>query len=210
MAESAGRSGQAPRRVSPALSRRSRATRGDGWRGGGASSSFRLQIFLQGDGVVVRFVMRAVDERDRAPSRCRYDGSPGLGLGVEFPEVPAAKFRPFLRVVAEPLSKLGARADVLAPLVEVQRRFRNAARPQPLDEEARAIGGRDGIVGAFQFQHRTPQSYVIRRAPQARPRRARPQTRLAIRWFESRHRQSDRWSRHRHSWLRSAPSLGPR
>ena len=41
-------------------------------------TAFRLQVFLQRDGIIVFLVVRAVDERHHAPSGRRQDRLPGL------------------------------------------------------------------------------------------------------------------------------------
>jgi hypothetical protein len=96
-----------------------------------------FELPCEHDRIVVRFVMRRVDERDGSARRSVRE----LGecrtrrLRMQLPLVTLAKLREPARIVAEPSPKLLARRDVLEPVVEVGIGLAQPARPQPFDED---------------------------------------------------------------------------
>ena len=72
------------------------------------------------------------------------------------------------RVVAEPLPQLGARRELARPLVEAGVLARDAARPEPVDQHAVAVGGGRRLVGALE-----PHVHLVA-APRSTRARSRP------------------------------------
>ena len=72
---------------------------------------------LQRDRIIVLGVMRAVEQRRRALFRRDQYGLPGFRAQVQVLVIPAPELVEFLRIVGEPLPQLGARRDILEPLV---------------------------------------------------------------------------------------------
>src|SRR4051794_18265746 len=106
----ATRTAPSPRRASPACAMAGPA--------GGLPAERLLEVVAQDDGVVVLPVPGGVEEDDvalcgRGPQR-----RPGLGVGVELGDVPAAELRPPGRVVAEPPAQLVAGRGVPEPAVQ--------------------------------------------------------------------------------------------
>ena len=73
---------------------------------------------IQGNGVVVLGVVRAVQQSHRILTRGLKDGLPCSGGAIEFGKIPATELLPLLRVVTEPLSQFGAWRDILEPAIE--------------------------------------------------------------------------------------------
>ena len=93
--------------------------------------------------VVVRLVVRRVDERDGTVSRSiRELGERRTrGLGVQLSLVALAKLGEPARIVTEPSPELVARRDVPEPFVEMGIGLAEPARPQPFDENAITVAG---------------------------------------------------------------------
>src|SRR5512143_3031660 len=70
------------------------------------------QVVTQRHRVVVLTILGAVKQGHVAAGSGVEKWLPRLRVGVELGEVPAPKFLPFLRIVAEPLAELGAGSDV--------------------------------------------------------------------------------------------------
>jgi hypothetical protein len=95
----------------------------------------------------MQFIMRAVYEGDRAASRELADFSEWLSVLSEFRHVPPTKLIPARRIVPEPFSQFGARCDVFKPVIYRGSLLAEASRPEPVDQDARAIFGRGMLVG---------------------------------------------------------------
>jgi signal transduction histidine kinase len=87
--------------------------------------------FAQHDRAVVRFVVSAIDERDRTLGRAVHETRERFlrWRPRKFASVAGGKFGEPLRIVAEPLSQRRSRRHVLHPGVEPQVGFAHAARP---------------------------------------------------------------------------------
>jgi hypothetical protein len=111
--------------------------------------------FAQDDRVVVLFVTRAINERNRpAPRQCS-QMLELIGAGAKLGAIALPKLLPATWVVSKPFPKLGARSELLYPLVDAGLRLFEAARPQPIDEDASPVIGRGMLI-------RPLQSYVRR------------------------------------------------
>jgi len=60
------------------------------------------------------------------------------------------KLGPLVGIVGEPLAERGARRHVLVPVVQPQVDLANAAGPEPLDQDADAVGLGLGFVHALE------------------------------------------------------------
>src|SRR5439155_601486 len=89
---------------------------------------------LERDGTVTHFVMGGVHERDPSTSGRAEKRLPGGAMRTQLGEVPVPKLQPLLRIVAEPLSQVRARRDLLEPVIELQACFRYTPGPQSLHE----------------------------------------------------------------------------
>ena len=82
-------------------------------------------------------------------------GLPSFRTRVELVKVTPTELAPLLRIVAEPFPQSGAGSNFFQPRIELERSFRDPARPQPFHQEARAIASRHRVVRAFQSDHRS-------------------------------------------------------
>src|SRR6185312_7632662 len=103
----------------------------------------------QYDGLVVRLIVRRVDERQRTFLREGPQLAEQLVLLRELRAVAAAELLPTLRVVREPFAQLVTGSDFLHPLGEGSVGFLQSTRPQAIDENTRSIARRGCLVGAL-------------------------------------------------------------
>src|SRR5690242_16111055 len=97
--------------------------------------------------------MRAVDQRDPSVFGGSLNWFAGLGVFLQLVEIPTAEFLPSLRVMPEPFPQRGAWTDLFQPGVNAQRRFLNATRPEPLDEETLSIFRSCLVVDTLELNH---------------------------------------------------------
>src|SRR6516164_7976768 len=93
----------------------------------------------------MRLVARGIDQRDW-PTASRF-----ADLLDQFREVAPTKLRPALGPVSEPTPQLGARRNVPEPAVNRRVGLLDAARPQPIDQDARAVAEIGPLVSRLQF-----------------------------------------------------------
>src|SRR6516164_2296758 len=93
----------------------------------------------------MRLVARGIDQRDW-PTASRF-----ADLLDQFREVAPTKLRPALGPVSEPTPQLGARRDVPEPAVNRRVGLLDAARPQPIDQDASAVAEIGPLVSPLQF-----------------------------------------------------------
>ena len=114
---------------------------------------------LLGDdlGLIVLAIASAVDDGDRAQSGCGREIVQRLRLFRlgEFRLISRLELLPALRVVAEPLAELGARAEVSFPRVEPQMLFCPAAWPDAIDQDAATVFRTRLIVRTLQANVRS-------------------------------------------------------
>src|SRR5689334_5018116 len=109
------------------------------------------KLVTQDDGVVMRLVANRIDQCDRALAGERAQLGDEIRMLAQLLGVAVAKFIPALWVVMEPLAELGRWRDLLHPLVERGFLSRDSARPQAVDEDARAVLTRGRVVGPLQL-----------------------------------------------------------
>lgn len=75
-------------------------------------------------------------------------------VGFQFAAIAALKFEPARGIVAEPFSQARARRDVLEPLVQCRLFLADAARPNAVDQNARAVAPRGRLVNTLDVRFR--------------------------------------------------------
>jgi len=107
------------------------------------------QDLREHDGIVVLGVASGVNECERALPR----PAPKLGdsrtLSAKLFDVASAKLLEAARLVPEPPPELGTWWQLALPLVELGAPARDPARPETVDQDAIAIRGLSGLIGAF-------------------------------------------------------------
>jgi hypothetical protein len=86
-----------------------------------------------------------------------------VGHQREFLREAPLKLVPLVRIVIEPSSQGMRRRDVLQPRIHLRRLFREPAGPQPVDQDAEAIGFFRRLVDAFDlnlFHRRTAEGHT--------------------------------------------------
>ena len=83
-------------------------------------------------------VARAVEQRDGAASGHLAQGL-DLGIAAQFVAISFLEFRPAFRLVIEPFAQVARWCGVLHPGFEGGLLLGNAARPETIDEDARAV-----------------------------------------------------------------------
>ena len=104
----------------------------------------------QHDGIVVNLVPGRIDEGDRTLAGAAAEILQYLRMPGEFRAVAAAELVPAVRVMAEPGAELGARRDLLDPFVEPGFGLADAAWPQAVDEDSRAVAFFGRFIGPFE------------------------------------------------------------
>ena len=104
------------------------------------------QIGRQHERVVVRRVMRRVEQRHGTALRQIDDLRDSFIVARQFGAIAAGELRPARRIMPEPFAQGRTRRDLLEP--QRQRRFllAQAARPEPIDQHAGAVVTERGIV----------------------------------------------------------------
>ena len=111
------------------------------------------EIVPQDDGLVVFSVFRAEEKRDLAFFCGGAEGGKGLFPVPQLGAISLPELVPLFGIMSEPFPKLGARRDVLQPDVDPGLFFCKAARPEPVDEDPRAVAPLRGFVNALERYH---------------------------------------------------------
>ena len=112
-----------------------------------------MQVIAQGYGVVI-FAVTGTVEQDHVSSGCRVDQRlPDLRVRVELGRVTVAKLLPFVGVMAEPLTKFGARRDVFEPTFDGNVGAAYATRPESLNEKSLPTRPRVVAIETEEFDH---------------------------------------------------------
>src|SRR5262249_10570302 len=116
-----------------------------------ASRSLGLQHVLQDDRVVVGGVLGGVEQRELLVRfrELAKAGDSSLVL-AQLVAVAALEFRPAVGIVVEPAPELRARSGVLEPQIDAGRGLVEAARPEAVDQDAKAVAGGFVVVDALQ------------------------------------------------------------
>src|SRR6516225_4552193 len=115
--------------------------------------SLVFDILLQGHGIIVLRVVRAVEQSYGAVPRGVANRRPSVRCPAKLRKVPAAEFLPFSGFVAEPLPQLGAWSGIFQPAVDSQRGLFHAAGPKPFNEIAYPVIGVLLLINSFQLDH---------------------------------------------------------
>jgi hypothetical protein len=95
----------------------------------------------------VRLIVRREHQGDRAFARRGAKLFDKVLPVAQLRAIASAKFLLALGLVTEPVPQLGARRDVLHPHIDRGIRFFDAARPQPVDQDAGAVRGGWRLIG---------------------------------------------------------------
>ena len=106
--------------------------------------------FSQHDGIIELFVPGGIDEGDRAPPRPATQIAKQIRMLGDLPPIAALEVLPTAGLVIEPAPERAAWRDVLHPIVDLQFRLANAARPKPVDKDALAVGVRGRFIRSLQ------------------------------------------------------------
>lgn len=109
------------------------------------------QDLLQNHSIIVLLVFRPVDKRGRAFGDGLFQEGKLGGVVFELGLIAGLELAPLGWVVGKPLAQLAAGSDFLEPEVDASLLFGKAARPEPVDEDARAIGLGGLFVDALEF-----------------------------------------------------------
>jgi len=120
------------------------------------------QHLMQHHRVVVGLVMGAIDQGDDAPGGQRPDAIQIRRLLRQFSAVAALEFRPFRRVMAEPLPQLGGGRDLLHPVAQVRAILADAAGPQAIDQNPRSVRRLGRFIGPLQAKVRGGEGVRVR------------------------------------------------
>ncbi len=86
------------------------------------------------------FFLGAEKERDRAPTEVTTQLGQNRRIRVEFGEVASTKLVPLLGIVLVPPTQIMGRRHGFRPEVDMRICLRYAARPEPVDQNALAVG----------------------------------------------------------------------
>ena len=101
--------------------------------------------------IVVFLVTRTEDQRDPP-----LPGEPKqlvelLGMMLELGRVAPSELVPETDIVSEPSSQFCAGRDITEPMIDGRLLLCDTPRPQPIDEDARAVGRRRRLVRPLEF-----------------------------------------------------------
>lgn len=103
----------------------------------------------QRDGLVVLFVLGRIEERNRLGFCVLFDRSEKCRFLFQFSIVAMLEFRPPGGIVVEPFSQCRRWADLAKPKIDMRVLFRQAPRPQPIDQQSEAVGLGCRLIDAF-------------------------------------------------------------
>ena len=109
------------------------------------------QKLPENDGIVVRLVVRRIDECDRTFKRQVAQPIKFLAMLLDLLGIPPAEFRPSGGIVSEPFSQLGAWRQFLRPIINCRIGLLHSARPQPINQDPRAVAVRRILLGTLQL-----------------------------------------------------------
>ncbi len=101
------------------------------------------------DSLIMLFVLGGIEERDRLGFCVFFDRSEKCRPLFQFSIVATLKLRPPGGIVVEPFSELGRRADITEPKIDMRALFRQASRPEAIDQYPEAIGLGRRLIDTF-------------------------------------------------------------
>src|SRR5689334_18401285 len=85
------------------------------------------------DRVVMRLIMRSIDEGEISLPRELAQPPEFPGMSLDFRPVAPPEFRPALGIVSKPFAQFGAGRDLSHPFIDRGMFLLHSARPQPVD-----------------------------------------------------------------------------
>src|ERR1017187_9128349 len=112
-----------------------------------------FQELLQRKRIIVRGIVRTIDQGDR-PVACRLDDwPPCLWIVLQFDEITTSEVIPLSRIMAKPLPQFGAGGNILEPFTDSRRSLSYASRPQTFDQHTSSVGVAGCLVDALDMDH---------------------------------------------------------
>jgi hypothetical protein len=120
----------------------------------------------QHHGVVMLLITRAKNKRERPFASQATQFIELFAMMLKLARVAASELIPAIDVVSEPPPQLGAWRDIAEPVIDGPLLFRHAARPKPINQDARPVARGMRLVGSFKLDvelrgwrdHRRPAS----------------------------------------------------
>jgi hypothetical protein len=109
------------------------------------------QEFVKDDGLIVLFVLCAIDEGGWAFVKGLAEKRELFVVVFEFGAVAGSELGPAGRVVAKPFTKVIGGGDFFQPQVDVGLLFGEASGPEAIDEDAGAVGFGGVFVDALEL-----------------------------------------------------------
>lgn len=90
-------------------------------------------------GLIVPFVARGIEQRDRPAAEQVVQRRKRSLVGSQLGPIPFLKHSPAIRGMPEPLAELRARRGILAPQRQIGSRLAHATRPQAIHQDPKAV-----------------------------------------------------------------------
>jgi hypothetical protein len=100
--------------------------------------------------VVMNLVGRPVDECHGSIAGTTPETLEGVGMPCELFKIAAPELVPTLRIMAEPRPQIGGGGNFLEPLVQLGLCLAEAARPQSIYEDSRAVCSLGRVIRALE------------------------------------------------------------
>src|SRR5215475_9369476 len=108
---------------------------------------------FQNQSAIVFLISRRVNQGDRACFGFALEQLDQIVFVLELLLITLAELIPLVRIVPEPTSQLRAGRDILQPEIYLRPLLGQAARPEPLDEDALAVIPGGFFISPLQFDH---------------------------------------------------------
>ena len=106
--------------------------------------------FSQYDSIIELFVPGGINEGNRATPCPATQIAEQIPMFGDLLPIAALEVLPTVGLVIEPPPERAAWRDVLHPVVDLQFRLANAARPKPVDKDALAVGVRGRFIRSLE------------------------------------------------------------
>jgi len=107
------------------------------------------QQFRQNDSIVMGGITRCEQKRDRPGVAQGEQLIETIGISGQFLAIGRDEGGPARRIMVKLLAQLCAGRDILEPEIDAGFGAREAARPQPIDQDPLAVGRFGRIIGVF-------------------------------------------------------------
>ena len=113
-----------------------------------------LDELAERDGLIVPLIAGGIEQRNGAVLRFEFFDLPHEFLLVaQFLAISRRKSCPALRVMREPFAQRVLRSDLFHPKIQARSLLGDAARPQTVNQYAKAVALYRQIIDAFDLQH---------------------------------------------------------